>query len=82
MADFDYARDKVLMGAKREEVLSEKEKEKTAYHEAGHTLVRLEIARERTACTKSRSFPAVASLGVTHTVPDRRSAEHRRARTA
>ncbi|MBP85838.1 MAG: cell division protein FtsH [Planctomycetaceae bacterium] len=39
MEDFDYARDKVLMGAKREEVLSEVEKEKTAYHEAGHTLM-------------------------------------------
>jgi cell division protease FtsH len=38
MDDFDYARDKVLMGAKREEVLQESEKEKTAYHEAGHTL--------------------------------------------
>ena len=38
MAEFDYARDRVLMGAKREEVLSDKEKEKTAYHEAGHTL--------------------------------------------
>jgi len=39
MDDFEYARDKVLMGAKREEVLSEKQKEKTAYHEAGHTIV-------------------------------------------
>ncbi len=38
MDDFDYARDKILMGAKREEVLQESEKEKTAYHEAGHTL--------------------------------------------
>lgn len=38
-SDFDYARDKVLMGAKREEVLSEREKEKTAYHESGHTLM-------------------------------------------
>jgi cell division protease FtsH len=38
MSDFYYAQDKVLMGAKREEVLSEKEKERTAYHEAGHTL--------------------------------------------
>ncbi|MCA9202069.1 MAG: AAA family ATPase, partial [Planctomycetales bacterium] len=35
MSDFDYARDKVLMGAKREEVLTSTEKEKTAYHEAG-----------------------------------------------
>ena len=39
MSDFDYARDKVLMGAKREEVLSGKEKTLTAYHEAGHTLI-------------------------------------------
>ncbi len=38
MADFYYAHDKVLLGAKREEVLSEKEKERTAYHEAGHTI--------------------------------------------
>ena len=38
MSDFDYARDKVLMGAKREEVMLPSEKEKTAYHEAGHTL--------------------------------------------
>jgi len=38
MSDFEHARDKILMGAKREEVLSEEEKEKTAYHEAGHTL--------------------------------------------
>jgi len=39
MDDFEYARDKVLMGSKREEVLSEKQKERTAYHEAGHTIV-------------------------------------------
>ncbi len=38
MSDFEHARDKVLMGAKREEVLQDDEKEKTAYHEAGHTL--------------------------------------------
>ena len=39
MADFEHARDKMLMGPKREEVLSGKEKEKTAYHEAGHTIL-------------------------------------------
>ena len=45
MEDFDYARDKVLMGAKREEVLLEEEKRKTAYHEAGHDALRLAAAR-------------------------------------
>ena len=58
MEDFDYARDKVLMGAKREEVLKQDEKEKTAYHEAGHTL-RLVPAGSRNAFTKLRSFRAV-----------------------
>src|SRR5437763_4259240 len=37
--DFERAADRVLMGPKREEVLSTDEKRRTAYHEAGHTLV-------------------------------------------
>ena len=39
MEDFEYARDKVLMGSKREEVLTGKEKTMTAYHEAGHAVL-------------------------------------------
>jgi len=38
-SDFDYAFDKVLMGAKREEMLTGKEKATSAYHEAGHALL-------------------------------------------
>lgn len=37
-SDFERAADRVLIGAKREEVLSVDEKRRTAYHEAGHTL--------------------------------------------
>jgi cell division protease FtsH len=37
--DFERASDRVLMGAKREEVLTEEAKRQTAYHEAGHALV-------------------------------------------
>ena len=37
-SDFNYVVDKVRMGSLREEVLSDEEKEKTAYHEAGHTI--------------------------------------------
>jgi cell division protease FtsH len=37
--DFERAADRVLIGPKREEVLSEDEKRRTAYHEAGHALV-------------------------------------------
>src|SRR3954467_13151653 len=37
-ADFERAADRVLIGAKREDVLSPEEKRRTAYHEAGHAL--------------------------------------------
>jgi cell division protease FtsH len=37
--DFTRAYDRVLMGPKREDVLTEDDKRRTAYHEAGHTLV-------------------------------------------
>jgi ATP-dependent metalloprotease len=40
MFDFEWAKDKVMMGAeKRSMVITQKEKEMTAYHEAGHALV-------------------------------------------
>jgi cell division protease FtsH len=68
MSDFDYARDKVLMGAKREEVLSDKEKEKTAYHEAGHTLAAWKSPGAHRV-HKVTIIPRGRSLGVTHTVP-------------
>jgi cell division protease FtsH len=38
-SDFERAADRVLLGAKREEVLTEDTKRRTAYHEAGHTIV-------------------------------------------
>jgi len=38
-SDFERAADRVLIGPKREEVLSAEEKRRTAYHEAGHALV-------------------------------------------
>ena len=40
MADFENAKDKVLMGVERKGlVVSAKERRTTAYHEAGHALV-------------------------------------------
>jgi cell division protease FtsH len=40
MEDFEHAKDKVLMGTERKSlILSERERNNTAYHEAGHTLV-------------------------------------------
>jgi cell division protease FtsH len=37
--DFERAADRVLLGPKREEILSEDDKKRTAFHEAGHTIV-------------------------------------------
>ncbi len=37
--DLDAARDKIVMGAKREEVITDRDKRATAYHEIGHALV-------------------------------------------
>lgn len=66
--DFEYARDKILMGAKREEVLQQDEKEKTAYHEAGHTLTAWKLAGAN-AVHKVTIVPRGRSLGSTQTVP-------------
>jgi len=82
MADFDYARDKILMGAKREEVLQDSEKEKTAYHEAGHTLTAWHLDGANVV-HKVTIIPRGRALGVTQYVPNedrlsisRRELEH------
>ena len=69
MADFYYAHDKVLMGAKREEVLTAKEKERTAFHEAGHTLAAWNLEGANPV-HKVTIIPRGQALGVTQMVPD------------
>ena len=68
MDDFDYARDKVLMGAKREEVMQPAEKEKTAYHEAGHTLAAWFLPGAQRV-HKVTVIPRGMSLGSTQILP-------------
>lgn len=68
MSDFEYARDKVLMGAKREEVLSVEEKEKTAYHEAGHTIAAWFLPGSYPV-HKVTIVPRGRALGVTQMMP-------------
>ena len=69
MDDFDHARDKILMGAKREEVLKGDEKEKTAYHEAGHTLTAWHLDGAHVV-HKVTIIPRGRALGVTQYVPN------------
>ncbi len=81
MEDFDYARDKVLMGAKREEVLQEEEKRKTAYHEAGHTIMAW-LLPGADPVHKVTIIPRGRSLGATQMMPseDRLSMAERQLR--
>ena len=69
MSDFEYARDKVLMGAAREEVLSDEEKVITAHHESGHAI----LAWLTPGCDRVHKvtiLPRGRALGVTQLVPE------------
>jgi cell division protease FtsH len=71
MAEFEEAKDKVMMGAERRSmVMSEDEKRLTAYHEAGHALVGLHVE----GCDplhKVTIIPRGRALGVTMSLPER-----------
>ena len=69
MEDFDYARDKILMGAKREEHLTAEDKEKTAYHEVGHTLASW-FLKGADRVHKVTIIPRGRSLGSTQMLPE------------
>jgi cell division protease FtsH len=71
MADFESAKDKVMMGAERRSmVMSEKERKLTAYHEAGHALVSLMVP-EYDPLHKVTIIPRGRALGVTMNLPER-----------
>jgi cell division protease FtsH len=67
--DFARAADRVLMGAKREEVLTAEEKRRTAYHEAGHALVSW-LLPDAEKPHKVTIIPRGRALGVTIHLPD------------
>ena len=67
-SDFEAARDRVVMGAKREEVITEKDKRATAYHEVGHALVAWRTPKSD-AVHKVTIIPRGRTLGVTHLLP-------------
>jgi cell division protease FtsH len=68
--EFEKARDKILMGAERKSmVMSEKEKESTAYHEAGHAIVGY-VSEEHDPIHKVTIIPRGRALGVTQFLPE------------
>jgi cell division protease FtsH len=69
MADFEEARDKVMMGTERRSmVISDEEKKLIAYHEIGHTLV-AKLIPGSDAIHKVTIIPRGRALGVTHYLP-------------
>lgn len=70
MYDFEWAKDKIMMGAERRSaVIQEKDKIMTAYHEAGHALVAM-YTFGATPLYKATIMPRGHSLGMTTFVPD------------
>jgi cell division protease FtsH len=68
--DFEYARDKVMMGAERRSLMiTDEEKETTAYHEVGHALVAASI-EEVDPVHKVSIIPRGRALGVTMLLPE------------
>ncbi|HMK60858.1 MAG TPA: ATP-dependent zinc metalloprotease FtsH [Dissulfurispiraceae bacterium] len=69
MTDFEFAKDKVLMGVERRSmVLSDEEKKNTAYHEAGHALV-AKLTPGTDPLHKVSIIPRGRALGVTQQLP-------------
>ena len=70
MVDFENAKDKVMMGAERRSmVLTPDQKEKTAYHEAGHAVVGLSLPK----CDpvyKATIIPRGGALGMVVSLPE------------
>ena len=80
IAEFEHAKDKIMMGAERRSmVMSDEEKELTAYHEAGHAIVGLHML-EHDPVYKVTIIPRGRALGVTMFLPeqDRYSMSKRR----
>jgi cell division protease FtsH len=76
MAEFEKAKDKILMGSERRSmVMSESEKEMTAYHEAGHAIVG-RLVPDHDPVYKVSIMPRGRALGVTMYLPEQDRFSH------
>ena len=70
MLEFEKAKDKIMMGAERRSmVMSDEEKQLTAYHEAGHAIVGL-LVPDHDPVHKVTIIPRGRALGVTMFLPE------------
>ena len=69
LSDIEDAKDKVMMGVERKSaVINDKEKEMTAYHEAGHVLV-AKFTEDNDPVHKVTIIPRGRAMGLTHYLP-------------
>ncbi|MCF6306058.1 MAG: ATP-dependent zinc metalloprotease FtsH [Rhodobacteraceae bacterium] len=70
MEDIEFAKDKVMMGSERRSmVLTDEQKEKTAYHEAGHALVGI-LLTKTDPVYKATIIPRGGALGMVMSLPE------------
>lgn len=70
--DFEEARDKIILGKEIKTImLTEEDRKTTAFHEAGHALVRLLKPEIMDPLHKVTIVPRGRALGVTHSLPER-----------
>jgi cell division protease FtsH len=69
MADFTDSLEKIMLGAPRGILLSQEDRERTAYHESGHALVGM-LTPEADPVRKVSIIPRGMALGVTLSTPD------------
>ncbi len=71
MEDFENAKDKVMMGAERRSmVMTEDERKLTAYHEAGHAIVGINVP-QHDPIHKATIIPRGRALGLVLSLPER-----------
>jgi cell division protease FtsH len=76
MSDIDSAKDKIMMGPERKSmIITEKEKEITAYHEAGHALIGL-LTNDNEDVHKVTIIPRGRALGLTLQLPHEEKYTH------
>ncbi len=78
MVEFELAKDKIMMGAERKSmVMSEDQKESTAYHEAGHAIIG-RLVPDHDPVYKVSIIPRGRALGVTMYLPEQDRVSHSR----
>ncbi len=79
VADFDMAKDRILLGTERQALMSEEDRRLTAYHEAGHAVVALHMPASD-PIHKATIVPRGQALGMVVRLPEKDSPALRRSK--